>query len=1280
MRSVDQQHGGRAPAPGRPPRRLYGRQAELRALGALLEAAHRGAGGALLLVGEPGLGRSALLERAAAHASGAATRSAPGLTPGLTPGHAPRHAPGHAPRPTATVVLRIRAVAAERHIPYSGLHALLTPAPARLPATTPRTAPLAEALRLARPAGPGNAPVPDTAAAREAAAAGCDAVTARDTAAGRRTAVARDTAGAAAGLPGTECAGDAGFRRRAAARRDGGPAPAGGAPAPAPCAGRPGAAEPCPAAPPETTTEAPGTHDLGLPADRPAGPRADAGTGTDGSADGGTGADSGAGSGADTGAAADEGVGSGTGAVADAFLVRLGELARRGPVLVCVDDAHLLDPGSRAVLGFAARRLDGGPPVALLLSVPQGHAGEAEFAGIPVRTLAPLTEPDALALLDDLLPGDAAPAVREALLHEGCGNPSLLTDLVAGLTPAQLTGAAPLPEPLPADGPLLRDGAARLRALPPDTRLLLLLAAAAHACAGTADGIGADLLLSVAIRAGLAGAGLEPAEAAGVVRTEGDRVRFAHPTLRRAAFDSEPLARRRAAHALLAEVLDARGEAYRLRALRHRAAATERPDPELADRLAAAAAAAPGASHAHGELAAALARAAELTVSTDARVGRLAAAAEHAWLSGRPHRARSLLAAGRELPAREAVRGRAELVRGILELRDGVVTDAREVLLHAARLLEPHDGPAARQALLHAAEAAWADGDVTGYLSDIGRATALTTSGRTAAGDDDGDGEGDGARADGEGGLGDGLGSGGAVIGRAGRVAGPAAGDRGASAVASGRGPDPYGPAGSALLDAYCAGMRAVMSGRFTDGTEPLRRVITLGRGAEDYESLIRAGVAALVLGEVVAACEINTRALALARVRGLDTLVPQALEHLVYAELRAGRHTRAHAHALEGLKAASRAGQRNCAAHHHAALAMAAAVRGDAAACEEHARAVGENAGPHGLGVAATLAAWSLARADLGRGLPREALVRLRPLVGTGPGRGHLALRMLAAPDLVEAAVLAGEPEAARAVLPEFEIWTAHTADPLAPAQLARCRALLAVDHAAAGEPGSTARRAVPAGAPAGGEAGVFGSVGWARAGAVRTTGVAGTAGTGNGCPVAGADALFARALELHDLADGDFERARTQLLRGKMLRRKRRPGAARDHLRDALVAFERCGAGAWADQTRAELRATGEAGRAAEAPAVAGLLTPQQLRIARCVAEGATNREVALRLSVSPRTVDHHLRNVFAALGIRSRVELPRLLAAAGPGAGTAAGPGAGTPASGAGFAARPEAVARP
>ncbi|MYR13273.1 LuxR family transcriptional regulator, partial [Streptomyces sp. SID724] len=110
-----------------------------------------------------------------------------------------------------------------------------------------------------------------------------------------------------------------------------------------------------------------------------------------------------------------------------------------------------------------------------------------------------------------------------------------------------------------------------------------------------------------------------------------------------------------------------------------------------------------------------------------------------------------------------------------------------------------------------------------------------------------------------------------------------------------------------------------------------------------------------------------------------------------------------------------------------------------------------------------------------------------------------------------------------------------------------------------------------------------------------------------------------------------------------------RRRTREARGPLRDALVAFQRSSARAWADRAAGELRAAGEPvgapRKAADGPTAA--LTPQQLRIARCVAEGATNREVALRLSLSPRTVDHHLRNVFAALGIRSRTELARLLA---------------------------------
>jgi len=59
-----------------------------------------------------------------------------------------------------------------------------------------------------------------------------------------------------------------------------------------------------------------------------------------------------------------------------------------------------------------------------------------------------------------------------------------------------------------------------------------------------------------------------------------------------------------------------------------------------------------------------------------------------------------------------------------------------------------------------------------------------------------------------------------------------------------------------------------------------------------------------------------------------------------------------------------------------------------------------------------------------------------------------------------------------------------------------------------------------------------------------------------------------------------------------------------------------------------------------------VSDALTPQQLQIARLAAAGATNREVAKHLFLSTRTVDHHMRNIFARLGIRSRVDLAKLM----------------------------------
>jgi DNA-binding NarL/FixJ family response regulator len=88
----------------------------------------------------------------------------------------------------------------------------------------------------------------------------------------------------------------------------------------------------------------------------------------------------------------------------------------------------------------------------------------------------------------------------------------------------------------------------------------------------------------------------------------------------------------------------------------------------------------------------------------------------------------------------------------------------------------------------------------------------------------------------------------------------------------------------------------------------------------------------------------------------------------------------------------------------------------------------------------------------------------------------------------------------------------------------------------------------------------------------------------------------------------------------------------------------FEDVGAATWAERARQELRASGEtARRRDDSPPTE--LTPQELQVARLVAEGLSNRDVAARLFVSPRTVEFHLRNVFAKLSISSRTQLAQL-----------------------------------
>ena len=110
-----------------------------------------------------------------------------------------------------------------------------------------------------------------------------------------------------------------------------------------------------------------------------------------------------------------------------------------------------------------------------------------------------------------------------------------------------------------------------------------------------------------------------------------------------------------------------------------------------------------------------------------------------------------------------------------------------------------------------------------------------------------------------------------------------------------------------------------------------------------------------------------------------------------------------------------------------------------------------------------------------------------------------------------------------------------------------------------------------------------------------------------------------------------------------GEHLRRERRRTAARTQFRAALATFEVFGAEPLAERARAELRATGESARKRD-PSTIDQLTPQELQIARFVAQGLSNKEVAAQLFLSPRTIDAHLRKVFTKLGITSRTQLAR------------------------------------
>jgi len=148
---------------------------------------------------------------------------------------------------------------------------------------------------------------------------------------------------------------------------------------------------------------------------------------------------------------------------------------------------------------------------------------------------------------------------------------------------------------------------------------------------------------------------------------------------------------------------------------------------------------------------------------------------------------------------------------------------------------------------------------------------------------------------------------------------------------------------------------------------------------------------------------------------------------------------------------------------------------------------------------------------------------------------------------------------------------------------------------------------------------------------------------------PPEDAEPAYRAALADPAAATWPFERALVRLDLGERLRRLHQVSAARTELSAARETFLRIGAVPFADRATAELRAAGVP-VPERTPDTLAQLTPQQRRIVRLAAQGRTNREIAERLFLSPRTVGFHLYRVFPVLGVTSRAQL-RDLVDAGP-----------------------------
>ena len=346
-------------------------------------------------------------------------------------------------------------------------------------------------------------------------------------------------------------------------------------------------------------------------------------------------------------------------------------------------------------------------------------------------------------------------------------------------------------------------------------------------------------------------------------------------------------------------------------------------------------------------------------------------------------------------------------------------------------------------------------------------------------------------------------------------------------------------------------------------------------------------GAYLMIVGEHEQARRVIGQIVAGARSAGMPTVLPYPLVVLAELEFRTGRWSDAVARASEAVEIAEQAGQGLFEAHGLQMLARVEAAIGDVTAARAHLDRAEALGGRLRIEAAQFFNAGVRMFVELTEG-------RFEAAVTAGGTVEKLSLErgvrehgvVLWAADLVEAYVRTGRMDDAVELLERFEEDGRRTERTWALAAAARCRGLIEDDF----------------------------------------------------------EGRFEMSLALHERAGMPFETARTQLLLGKRRRRAGRRSAARDVLASALGTFERLGAGPWAERARSELRAAGTRSRTSESPPTDDL-TPHEVRVALIIARGATTREAAAELLVSPKTVDYHLQRIYRKLGISSRAQLARL-----------------------------------